>query len=38
VLIAQDTTGHGHVTRGIGDEPRVSLAVPLEKGAWLPGG
>ena len=31
VLIAQDTTGHGHITRGIGDEPRVSLAVPLEK-------
>jgi hypothetical protein len=38
VLIAQDTTGHGHITRGIGDEFRVSLAVPLEKGQWLPTG
>ena len=38
VLIAQDTTGHGHITRGIGDEVRVSLAVPLEKGSWLPTG
>ena len=35
VLIAQDTTGHGHITRGIGDEPRVSMAVPLEQGPWL---
>ena len=38
VLIAQDTTGHGHITCGIGDESRVSLAVPLEKGEWLPTG
>lgn len=38
VLIAQDTTGHGHITRGIGDEFRTSLAVPLEKGHWLPSG
>lgn len=38
VLIAQDTTGHGHITRGVGDESRVSLAVPLEKGPWLPTG
>ena len=36
VLIAQDTTGHGHITCGIGDESRVSLAIPLEKGEWLP--
>ncbi len=38
VLIAQDTTGHGHIPRGIGDEFRVALAVPLEKGQWLPAG
>ncbi len=38
VLIAQDTTGHGHITRGIGAESRVSLAAPLEKGPWLPMG
>lgn len=31
VLVAEDLTGHGHIARGIGDEPRVSLAVPLAK-------
>ncbi len=36
VLIAEDTTGHGHITRGIGEGSRVSLAVPLEKGQWYP--
>jgi hypothetical protein len=29
VLVAEDLTGHGHIARGIGDQPRVSLAVPL---------
>ena len=29
VLVAEDLTGKGHVTRGIGEQPRVSLAVPL---------
>ena len=29
VLVAEDLTGHGHIARSIGDEPRVSLAVPL---------
>jgi quercetin dioxygenase-like cupin family protein len=29
VLIAEDLTGKGHITRGVGEEPRVSLAVPL---------
>lgn len=29
VLVAEDMTGHGHIARGIGDEFRVSLAVPL---------
>ena len=38
VLVAQDTTGHGHITRGIGTEPRVSLAIPLETGDWMPKG
>ncbi|NQW23985.1 MAG: hypothetical protein HQ475_11120 [SAR202 cluster bacterium] len=36
VLIAQDTTGHGHITRGIGEGSRISMAVPLEVGPWLP--
>ena len=29
VLVAEDLTGHGHIARSIGDEFRVSLAVPL---------
>ena len=29
VLIAEDLTGRGHIARNIGDEFRVSLAVPL---------
>jgi hypothetical protein len=29
VLVAEDLTGRGHITRGIGEDPRVSLAVPL---------
>ena len=28
-LIAEDVTGQGHYTREVGDEPRVSLFVPL---------
>ena len=30
VLIAEDLTGHGHIARSIGDEFRVSLAVPMK--------
>ena len=29
VLIAEDITGHGHIARSIGDDFRISLAVPL---------
>lgn len=29
VLVAEDLTGHGHIARSIGDEYRVSFAVPL---------
>jgi hypothetical protein len=29
VLVAEDLTGHGHIAHSIGDEFRVSLAVPL---------
>ena len=29
VLVAEDLTGHGHIIRNTGEEPRVSLAVPL---------
>jgi hypothetical protein len=29
VLVAEDLTGKGHITRGIGEDPRISLSVPL---------
>ena len=29
VLIAQDLTGHGHILRHLGNEPRVSISIPL---------
>lgn len=29
VLLADDLTGRGHTTRGVGDQPRVSIAIPL---------
>jgi quercetin dioxygenase-like cupin family protein len=29
VLVAEDLTGKGHITRGVGEDPRISLAVPL---------
>jgi hypothetical protein len=29
VLVAEDLTGKGHITRGVGADPRISLAVPL---------
>ena len=30
ILVAEDLEGHGHIARSIGDEPRISLAVPLK--------
>ena len=30
VLVAEDLAGHGHIARSIGNELRVSLAVPLD--------
>jgi quercetin dioxygenase-like cupin family protein len=29
ILIAEDVTGQGHLTREVGPEPRVSVFVPL---------
>ncbi len=29
VLVAEDLTGHGHIARSIGEEFRISLAIPL---------
>ena len=31
ILIAEDLTGQGHVTREVGPEPRVSIFVPLSR-------
>jgi len=32
VLLAEDLTGHGHVTRVVGSEPRLYLIAPLADG------
>ena len=29
VIVAEDLTGHGHISRNVGDESRISLAIPL---------
>ena len=29
IMLAEDTTGKGHITRGVGDEDRLSLFIPL---------
>ena len=29
VMLADDTTGKGHITRGTGSEPRLSIFIPL---------
>ena len=29
ILVAEDLTGHGHIARSIGDEPRISQAIPM---------
>jgi hypothetical protein len=29
ILLAEDLTGRGHITRGVGSEPRFSIFVPL---------
>ena len=29
VLVAEDVTGKGHITRGIGAAPRVTVSVPM---------
>jgi hypothetical protein len=33
VLMAEDLTGHGYIARSIGEEFRVSLAIPLADGS-----
>ena len=29
VIVAEDLTGHGHIFKGVGEEIRVTLAIPL---------
>lgn len=29
VILAEDLSGQGHITRGVGDQPRLSVVVPL---------
>ncbi|MYN63922.1 MAG: hypothetical protein F4X11_02660 [Acidobacteria bacterium] len=29
ILLAEDTTGQGHISRAIGDEDRISIFLPL---------
>jgi hypothetical protein len=31
ILLAEDVTGKGHISRGVGTEDRISLFIPLEK-------
>jgi hypothetical protein len=35
VLLAEDTTGRGHISRAIDDMPRVSLFLPLDADSLL---
>lgn len=30
ITLADDTTGHGHITRVVGNEPRVYITIPLK--------
>jgi uncharacterized cupin superfamily protein len=30
VMLAEDTTGHGHITRVVGNQPRIYVMTPLK--------
>jgi hypothetical protein len=36
ILLAEDTTGQGHISRAIGTGDRISLFIPLAEGAVVP--
>jgi hypothetical protein len=36
ILLAEDTTGQGHISRAIGTGERISLFIPLAEGAAVP--
>ena len=29
-MLAEDTTGRGHISRAVGDEHRVSIFIPIK--------
>ena len=30
IMLADDTTGRGHITRVVGDQPRIYIVIPLK--------
>lgn len=36
ILLAEDTTGQGHISRAVGSKDRISLFIPLADGARPP--
>lgn len=36
ILLAEDTTGQGHISRAVGSKDRISLILPLADGAAPP--
>jgi hypothetical protein len=36
ILLAEDTTGQGHISRAVGSQERISLFIPLATGATPP--
>lgn len=36
ILLAEDTTGQGHISRAVGSKDRISLVIPLADGAAPP--
>jgi quercetin dioxygenase-like cupin family protein len=36
ILLAEDTTGQGHISRAIGTGERISLFIPIADGATVP--
>jgi hypothetical protein len=36
ILLAEDTTGQGHISRAVGSRDRISLFIPLADGATPP--
>src|SRR5262249_3992418 len=36
ILLAEDTTGQGHISRAVGTKDRVSLIIPLAADAKVP--